>query len=43
MAFMSRLMTDWQVREASVEDIRYLPEICKDNCSSRASTPELES
>lgn len=36
-------MTDWQVREPSVEDIRYLPEMCEDDSGSRASTPELES
>ncbi len=40
---MSRLMTDWQVREASVEDVRYLTEICEDDSGSRASTPELKS
>jgi len=40
---MFRLMTDWQVREASVEDVRYLTEICEDDSVSRASTPELES
>ncbi len=40
---MFRLMTDWQIREASLEDVRYLPKICEDDSGSRASTPELES